>query len=224
MVDTASSNVFKTMYACILVEIDTSKGLPEMIKLKLRHGPWIQLLHYECIPFQCRIYHKTSHLVARCSSEKSRSMKSPYWQKGVLDDHYTVQKASSVRNGASSQDTLATESTVISNGKIVPTVVTSSDHPLPNSISGDLTIAPPVASSLDIFAPSLDVVDPSFVVVRSLTAGVLGDGCGVPEFAWLKATSLVEDGWTTVKGKKVKPSTPFDMALRSPKVGPKGKA
>lgn len=33
LVDTALSNVFRTMYARILVEIDVSKGLPENIKL-----------------------------------------------------------------------------------------------------------------------------------------------------------------------------------------------
>ena len=52
--------------------------------------------------------------------------------------------------------------------------------------------------------------------------GVLGDGCGVVDFSWQKAAGLVEDGWTTVKGKKVKPSTPFDMALCSQKLGLKG--
>lgn len=94
------------------------------------------------------------------------------------------------------------DSTAISNGTIVPMVVTSSDHPLPDSVFGDSTVTPLAASSLDIVAPSLDVVDPSSVVVRSRIAGVLRDGCGVVDFAWQKAAGLVDDGWTTVKGKK----------------------
>ena len=77
LVDTSSSNVFQTMYACILVEIDVSKGLPEMIKLASPLGSWIQLLDYEGIPFRCRKCHKAGHLAVVCSSEKSRSKKSP---------------------------------------------------------------------------------------------------------------------------------------------------
>ncbi len=48
--------------------------------------------------------------------------------------------------------------------------------------------------------------------------------CGVDDFAWLKTDAMVEDGWTIVKGKKVKPSIPsFDMSSRSQKMGSKGK-
>lgn len=63
-VDSESPNVYKTMYARILMEIDVSKGLPKKIKLAYPTGPWIQLLDYEDIPFRCRKFHKTGHLIA----------------------------------------------------------------------------------------------------------------------------------------------------------------
>ena len=63
-VDSESSNVYKMKYACILMEIDVSKGLPEMIRLSYPNGSWIQLLDYEGIPFTCRECHKTDHLAA----------------------------------------------------------------------------------------------------------------------------------------------------------------
>ena len=71
-------------------------------------------------------------------------------------------------------------------------------------------------------APS-QVVDVP-VAVSSLASEISGIGSGVADLRWQKAAGLVEDGWTTVKGKKVKPSIPsFDMALRSQNTGPKGK-
>ena len=61
------------------------------------------------------------------------------------------------------------------------------------------------------------------VAASSLDSG--SGGSGVAGFPWQKAASLVEDGWTVVKGKKVLPSSAsFDMALRSHKKGSKGKA
>ena len=64
----------------------------------------------------------------------------------------------------------------------------------------------------------------SAVTSSSLASGVSGFGCDGADLHWQKAASLVEDGWTTVKVKKVKPSTPsFDMAPRSYKKGSKGK-
>ena len=96
MVDAIYSNIYRTMYACILVNIDVSKGLPKKIKLASPHGSWIQLLDYEGIPFRCRKCHMTGHLVTHCSSDKVRSKKSHSWWLGVSDDHYIVQKVSIV--------------------------------------------------------------------------------------------------------------------------------
>ena len=68
---------------------------------------------------------------------------------------------------------------------------------------------------------------PSLVFVvtsSSLASGVSDSGCDGANLHWQKAASLVEDGWTIVKGKKVKSSTStFDVALRSQKKGSKGK-
>ena len=73
----------------------------------------------------------------------------------------------------------------------------------------------PVSSSLDVDFP---------VVASSLVLGISG-GSGVADLQWQKAIGLVEDGWTVVKGKKIKPSiASFDMALCSHKKGSKGKA
>ena len=62
LVDSVSSNVYRTTYGCILVEMDTSKGLPAMLKLASPNGSWIQILDYEGIPFRCNKFYKTSHL------------------------------------------------------------------------------------------------------------------------------------------------------------------
>jgi hypothetical protein len=50
-VDTATSDIFHSTVARVLVEVDTSKGLPEMICLDSPRGSWTQLLDYEGIPF-----------------------------------------------------------------------------------------------------------------------------------------------------------------------------
>lgn len=61
-------------------------------------------------------------------------------------------------------------------------------------------------------------------LVQASPGSVRGNGSDVDSMAWQKAASLVEDGWTTVKGKKCKSSTPFDMNLRSHKDGQKWKS
>ena len=59
----------------------------------------------------------------------------------------------------------------------------------------------------------------------SLAKRALGVVCGVDDFSWQKVARMVEDGWTIVKGKKVKPSIPsFDMSLLSHKMGSKCKS
>jgi hypothetical protein len=113
LVDSACSRVYRMMYARILVEMNISKGLPEMIMLNSLHGPWNQLLDYEGIPFRCRICHKTGHLASPCSSRKSRPKKPPSWWMGVTEDHYMVLKDSSIGNVDSSKDTLEVDSNVL---------------------------------------------------------------------------------------------------------------
>ena len=73
----------------------------------------------------------------------------------------------------------------------------------------------PVSSSLDAYFP---------VTASSLVSRISG-GSDVADCRWQKVAGLVEEGWTIVKGKKIKPSSAsFDMALRSHKKGSKGKA
>ena len=114
MFDTTTSNAFRTTYACMLVEIDISKGLPEMISLDSPLRSWNILLDYEGIPFRYRKCHMIGHLVASCSSGKFRPKKSPSSWKGVLDDHYTILKVPSVGDSDSPQDTLVVDCFAIS--------------------------------------------------------------------------------------------------------------
>ena len=76
------------------------------------------------------------------------------------------------------------------------------------------------SGSVLLVSSSLDVVIP--IAASSLVSGISG-GSGVADLRWQKAAGLVEDGWTIVKGKKMKPSiASFDMALWSQKKGSKG--
>ena len=141
-------------------------------------------------------------------------------------DHYTILKVPTVGDGDSSQDTLvAGTTTILDDTPTAPSLVTSSVLRLFDSGSGaEIHL---VAQSLDVATLSFDVVFPASVMISSqpICGGADHglDGCGDEVFAWQKTAGFVEDGWTTVKGKKVKPSTPFDMALHSQKSGPKGK-
>ena len=51
-----------TAYSCICVYMDLSKDLPEAVSLNWEDEEWIeQILDYEQLPFQCRIYHEYGH-------------------------------------------------------------------------------------------------------------------------------------------------------------------
>ena len=79
-------------------------------------------------------------------------------------------------------------------------------------------------SRLDLPVAPSQVVDVP-VVVSSLVSVLSEIGSGVANLWWQKVVGLVEDGWTIVKGKKIKPSTTsFDMELHSQKKGSKDKA
>lgn len=49
--DSMTSDVMHPTIACILVEMDVSKGLPEKICLGSPQGVWTQVLDYEGLPF-----------------------------------------------------------------------------------------------------------------------------------------------------------------------------
>jgi hypothetical protein len=70
-VDTETSDIFHSTVARVLVEVDTSKGLPEMISLDSPRGSWSQLLDYEGIPFRCRTCHSTGHIAVCCPTTKN---------------------------------------------------------------------------------------------------------------------------------------------------------
>ena len=91
--DSATSSLYQATFSCRLVEIDVSKGLPNMISVDSPLGSWNILLDYEGIPFHYKNYHLTGHLATRCSSKIYRPKISPSWWKGILDDHHTYNKA-----------------------------------------------------------------------------------------------------------------------------------
>lgn len=95
MVGVESSDLPHSTYARILVDIDSSKGLPAEIKLSTAKGFWIQPLDYEGIPFRCRRCFKTGHVVAKCDLEKVKLKKPSSWWKGDSSQHYMVFKSSS---------------------------------------------------------------------------------------------------------------------------------
>ena len=108
------------------------------------------------MPFRCRKCHKTGHLVAKCSFD-SRPKKSPTWWKGVSDDHYTVQKAPSIGDSGSPQDTLVVDTMAVDGTIVAPTMVPPLD-----SVTGASTAAPLVALPLDVaIVPSSDVAQGS---------------------------------------------------------------
>ena len=309
LIDKDSSNVFRTVYARILVEIDVSKGLPDMISVASPLGSWNILLDYEGIPFHCRKCRKIGHMASGCSAGKSRSKMPPSWWKGVSEEHYTVQKVLSPGDEDSLQDIVVEVSSTIPGSS-------AKDHPLAPLVAANQSSIPIVPSSgafkedppsapplVSVVPSSMDATDlssgvlgaatslaPSMVVASSLipatnstavvfplASGIFGSattlvgvgrssvkgnlvmpsisvpsgsalpvsssldadfhvaasslvlgisgGSDVADFWWQKAAGLVEEGWTVVKGKNIKPSSAsFDMALRSHKKGSKGKA
>ena len=84
-----------------------------------------------------------------------------------------------------------------------------------------------VSKAIPPMVPSDVVPFQDFFITSSyvdFSLGVSRTSCDGANFKWKKDASLVEDGWTTVKGKKFKPSNlAFDMTLQSNKKGSKGK-
>ena len=84
MVDFASSNMFHSTYAWILLDIDASKGLSVEIKLCTPKGSWIQILDYEGLPYRCKKCYKTSRVAAKCDIDRVKSKRPSSWWKGAL--------------------------------------------------------------------------------------------------------------------------------------------
>ncbi|KAH9288642.1 hypothetical protein KI387_032759, partial [Taxus chinensis] len=79
-------------YACICVEIDMSKGLPDRINLKFGNYQYSQALDYENTAFRCRFCTNLGHLQTSCplnkkpqSSKKGGAASSSGWGFPNLD-------------------------------------------------------------------------------------------------------------------------------------------
>ena len=62
-------------FACICVEVDLSKGLPECILLTHKQQKWTQHLDYENTAFRCRTCRNTGHLQNTCPEAKRDNKK-----------------------------------------------------------------------------------------------------------------------------------------------------
>jgi hypothetical protein len=52
--------------ACICVEVDMEKCLPEAINLTLDNWNYLQQVDYEQLPFKCKICHEYGHFAKHC--------------------------------------------------------------------------------------------------------------------------------------------------------------
>lgn len=176
------------------------------------------------------------HVAARCSFDKARLKCTPTWWTDVSGEHYTVTKSSSVR-GHDVEESLASDGT----GDTTPDVL---DQPVLAEVLASQTVGPVVP----LVDPSLFVVLGLVVVfgpivptisylgmpnLASLRESVLLDDSSSPVCVvdslvssgnWQNDAARLEDGWTTVKGKKSKSSIPLaDINLQSYKGGSKSK-
>ena len=108
---------------------------------------------------------------------------------------------------------------------LVPAVISSAAG-FPLASGASVPCGGPAVSQCQLAAGLVGVgrtsVNATPIAASSLVSGISG-GSGVADLRWQKVAGLVEDGWTIVKGKKMKPSiASFDMALRSQKKGSKG--
>lgn len=59
-----------TSYACICVEMDLSRALPDEVILEVYDEEWVQAVDYEHIPFRCHKCHEHGHLFRDCPLNK----------------------------------------------------------------------------------------------------------------------------------------------------------
>ncbi|GLJ31181.1 hypothetical protein SUGI_0624820 [Cryptomeria japonica] len=59
MADEGSLDLLHTTFACLLVVVDVTMGLPSEISITSSKGSWLQSVDYEGIPFRCREGHHT---------------------------------------------------------------------------------------------------------------------------------------------------------------------
>ncbi|XP_057833889.2 uncharacterized protein LOC131044554 [Cryptomeria japonica] len=90
LIDDGSLNLLHTTFARVLVEMDTSMGLPSEISISTSKGVWLQSMDYEGIPFRCRRCLKTGHNVDSCAKRRVKSLAS--WWKDVTPQSYVMEK------------------------------------------------------------------------------------------------------------------------------------
>lgn len=222
--DNESYDLYHSTFARILVEIDVSKGLPAEVLLKSSRGSWIQSLDYEGVPFRCRRCFKIGHAAAQCGFEKKT--KTTTWWNGASLQHYMVEKRSDQLRSFSEVVVSDSHAAGASDSQVAG-VLTAGVSP---SSAGEATMINhiehtirPVSVSTD--GASFPISGCSPVISTPIQANFVVSSRAVDfhpreidGLAWQAKAAQVEEGWTTVTGKKSKPSGPsFDMTLRSNK-------
>jgi hypothetical protein len=87
--------------ACICVEVDMEKGLPEAINLSLDGWSYLQQVDYKQFPFKCKICHEYGHFAKRCpkapvvqpEGEPNEKWKQPHRKKQTTKQEVQQEKA-----------------------------------------------------------------------------------------------------------------------------------
>ena len=58
-------------FACICVELDLSRPLPDVVEMCAGSHSWMQQLDYETLPFRCHLFHEYGHLLRTYPKAKS---------------------------------------------------------------------------------------------------------------------------------------------------------
>lgn len=229
-VDSDTSDILHSTCAQILVELDVSKGLPEVIYLDSSRGSKTQILDFEGIPFRCRKCHQNGHIATHCVAGKAKARRPPSWWLGVAKDHYTVRKSPDVTM-APLAEVSPDDEPVDEEDASSPVSSPSSDAP-PGGLfltvsssetvlaSASLGLLVPAAMDTDIVVSSLCDPPRRSASSRENVLASLSPGLHYSDSSevWDAEATKVEDGWTAVKRKKSKPSVPhLDMNLRSRK-------
>lgn len=206
MIDKDSYQIYHSTYARILVNIDVSKGLLAEIEIESSLGSWVHPLDFEGILFRCRKCFQTGHVVARCETDKKKKRSASWW-KGASSEHYFVKKKSFSQVVAQVPQAEPLAAASIS-GVALPQECVDACDGIPNdrlknvgssSLVDDLPASQIDAGSLSDSSISVVPASPnaSYVPPSDGRSSILDPS------SWQKVVARVEEGWITVKSKKI---------------------